>query len=122
METYNLQVETSNIGGYFSSEQLDLLTIIQCNKQEELVAFINECRQLREVFTKEELQKFFNKDLEQLKQDVFKAYQDTLVLHDSNTETILTNTLSRLGLTEEEIGDIKKAYSGGRTSETLKNI
>ena len=122
METYNLQVETSNIGGYFSSEQLDLLTIIQCNKQEEVVAFIKECRQLRKVFTEEELQKFLNMDLEQLKQDVFKAYQNTLVLHDSNKETILNNTLSRLGLTEEEISDIKKAYSGGRTPETLKYI
>lgn len=31
MDVNNLQVNTNIVGGYFSAEQIDLLSIIQCN-------------------------------------------------------------------------------------------
>ena len=55
MKTYSLNIESPITGGYFSSEQIDLLSIIQCKKQEEVIDFINKCRQLKGVFGEEKL-------------------------------------------------------------------
>ncbi len=110
MDLYGLNVNTSNIGGYFSSEQLDMLSIIQCQTCEEIISFIYQCKQLNGVFSKEDLQNFINQDLEKLKRKVFKEYQDTLVPHNSNKQDILDNTLYHLGIKQEDIEVIKKIY------------
>ena len=106
MDLYNLNVNTSNIGGYFSSEQLDMLSIIQCQTYEEIISFIYQCKQLNGVFSKEDFQNFTTQNLDQLKRSVFKKYQDTLVPHNSNKQVILDNTLHRLSIKQEDI-DIK---------------
>lgn len=110
MDLYNLNVNTSNIGGYFSSEQLDMLSIIQCQTCEEIISFVHQCKQLNGIFSKEDLQNFINQDLEELKQKVFKEYQKTLVLHNSNKQDILDNTLHHLDIKQEDIEVIKKIY------------
>lgn len=122
MNLYNLNVSSNNVGGYFSSEQLELLSIIQCQTYEDVVIFVYQCKQLNGVFTHDDLKNFVNQDLEQLKRFVFKSYQDTLVPHNSNKEVVLNNTLYRLGLSEEEINVIKRAYSQGKSPETIKYI
>ena len=122
MDMNKLDIESNNIGGYFSSEHLDLLTIIQCKTQREVIDFVCHCRQLKGVFKEEELISFLSQDLEQLKRYVFASYQNTMVLHDCSKKIALDNTLSRLGLSEEEIDDIKKAYSGVKSIESLRNI
>lgn len=138
MDLYNLNVKTNNIGGYFSSEQLNLLSIIQCQTYEELISFISECEQLNGVFSKEDLQNFINQDLEQLKRKIFEEYQNTLVPHNSSKQVILDNTLHHLNLKQEDIAFIKKFYTDKNTeniniqitefdlslseSETLKTI
>lgn len=122
MELYGLNVSSDNIGGYFSSEQLELLSIIQCQTYENVIAFVYQCKQLNGVFSKEDLQNFVNQDLEQLKRFVFKSYQDTLVPHNSDKQTVLNNTLYRLGLNEEEIDVIKRAYSQGKSPEIMRYI
>lgn len=93
MEIYRLKINNNNIGGYFSSEQLELLSIIQCQTYEELITFVYQCKQLNGIFSKEDLQNFITQDLEQIKRNIFKSYQDTLVPHNSDKETILNNTL-----------------------------
>ena len=105
MDLYNLNVNTSNIGGYFSSEQLEMLSIIQCQTYEEIISFVYKCKQLNEVFTKNDLQNFVNLDLEQVKRNVFKKYQDTLVPHDSSKQIILDNTLHHLGIFKVPLKD-----------------
>lgn len=122
MELYNLNVPSNNVGGYFSSEQLELLSIIQCQTYEDIVNFVYQCKQLNRVFTHEDMQNFVNQDLEQLKRFVFKSYQDTLVPHNSDKEAVLNNTLHRLELKEEEIGVIKRSYSKGKSPEIVKYI
>lgn len=122
MELYCLHVSSNNIGGYFSSEQLDLLSIIQCKTYDEVIDFLHHCKQLNGTFSKEELQDFENYDLEQLKRHVFKCYQDTLVLHNSDRTTVLNNTLERLSLKQEDIDIIKKVLERGKRSESLKYI
>lgn len=78
MELYNLNVYTSNIGVYFSSEQLNMLSIIQCQTYEQIISFVQQCEQLNGVFSKEDIKDFINHDLEQLKRNIFKKYQYTL--------------------------------------------
>lgn len=118
MDTYNLNVLANSMGGYFSSEQLDLLSIVQCQTYEEIIAFIYQCRQLNEVFSKEDLQNMIVQDLEQLKRNVFKSYQDTLVPHNSNKQIVLDNTLYRLGIKQEDIKIIRSVY----TNKSLESI
>lgn len=110
MDFYNLDIPSNNVGGYFSSEQLEFLSIIQCKNYEDIVSFVYQCKQLNGVFTKEDIESFANYDLDTLKRYVFKKYQDTLVIHNSDKDTVLNNSLSRLGLNSYEIDVIKKAY------------
>lgn len=111
MDMYRLNVSSNNIGGYFSSEQLELLSIVQCQTYEEIVAFVYQCKQLNGVFSKEDLQNFITQDLEQLKRNVFKSYQDTLVSHNSDRQVVLDNTLYHLGIKQEDIEVVKRAYT-----------
>ncbi|MGN1000928.1 MAG: endo-1,4-beta-xylanase [Bacilli bacterium] len=121
MDLYSLNVSTNNIGGYFSSEQLELLSIIQCKTYEELISFVYQCKQLNGIFSKEDLQNSITQDLEQLKRSVFKSYQDTLVSHNSDKESVLNNTLYRLAIKQEDIEVIKRAYTT-KNKETMKYI
>ena len=121
MDLYNLNVNTSNIGGYFSSEQIDMLSIIQCQTCEELISFIYQCKQLNGVFSKEDFQNFITQDIEELKKNVFEKYQNTLVPHNSNRQDVLYNTLYRLGIKQEDIEVIKKIYTD-KNIETIIHI
>ncbi len=121
MDLYNLNVNTSNMGGYFSSEQLDMLSIIQCQTYDEIISFIYRCKQLNGVFSKEDLQNFIIQDLDQLKRNVFKKYQDTLVSHNSSKSIIIDNTLYHLGIKKEDIEVIKKIYTD-KNIETITYI
>ena len=103
MSDYVLNVSSNNIGGYFSSEQIDMLSIVQCQSDEELIEFIYNCKQLSDIFKKEDFYNFANYDLEKLKRKVFESYQETFVEHNSDRQTILNNTLFRLGLNQEDI-------------------
>lgn len=118
---YELNVTNNNIGGYFSSEQLELLSIIQCQNYEELISFVYQCKQLNGIFSKDDLQNFITQDLEELKRKIFKSYQNTLVPHNSDKETILNNTLYRLGIKQEDIEVIKRIYTT-KNIETMRYI
>lgn len=111
MNTYNLNVSSNRIGGYFSSEQIDLLSIIRCQTHDEIKNFICECKQLNGLLSKEDIKKLTSQDLERIKRNIFKCYQDTLVPHNSDRQTVLDNTLNHLGLLKEDIDVIKKAYT-----------
>lgn len=121
MDTYKLNIQNNNIGVYFSSEQIDLLSIIQCQTYEELISFISQCKQLSGIFSTEDLSGFVVQDIEQLKRTIFKCYQDTLVPQNSDRETVLNNVLNRLGLKQEDIEIIKRVYTT-KTKETINYI
>lgn len=63
MDLYFLNVASNSVGGYFSSEQLEMLSIIKCQIHEERMSFISKCKQLDGVFSKNDLQKFITQDL-----------------------------------------------------------
>lgn len=107
MDANNLQVNTNIVGGYFSSEQIDLLSIIQCNDSNELIDFIIHCDQLKYNYNKEELEKLITLPLDNQKKEVFKCYQDTMVFHDADKETKIDNKLRHCGMQENDIKLIK---------------
>ena len=123
MDIYKLKVQTKQVGGYFSSEQIDLLSIIQCKSKQELIDFIKECQQLHGMVDMNRI----DMDLEGLKQFVFKSYQDTLMPHCSDPECVLKYMLERLELKEEEIEVVvktrlqKKTESLSCIKEYIKN-
>ena len=103
MERYSLNIETSIIGGYFSSEQIDLLSIIQCKSKEELLSFIENCDQINHYKEIDKvLQEIKELDLEAAKRKVFQTYQDTMVYHDQGIEASRNNRFKYLGITSEE--------------------
>ena len=73
MDVNNLQVNTNIVGGYFSSEQIDLLSIIQCNDSNELIDFITHCDQLKYNYNKEELEKLITLPLDNQKKKFSSA-------------------------------------------------
>ena len=122
MDKYSLDVFSDNIGGYFSSEQVDMLSIIQCKSYKELIEFIYGCVQLKGVFKKEDFYDFTNYDLDRLKRIVFQSYQNTFILHNSSRVDILDNTLSKLGIKGEDANLIKDIYLNGKSFENLEYI
>ena len=73
MEKYSLNIESPIIGGYFSSEQIDLLSIIQCKSIDELNIFIANCDQINHV--KGIFESISGLDLDTAKRKVFKSYR-----------------------------------------------
>ena len=71
MDSYLLNVGTNNVGGYFSSEQIDLLRIIQCNNLDDLIRFIAACDQIKHLFSEQEITSLIELDIENAKRKVF---------------------------------------------------
>ena len=101
MNKYSLNVYSPIIGGYFSSEQIDLLSIIQCKSLEELITFIKNCDQINHI--KEIVESINVFDLEKAKRNIFQQYQDTMVYHDQSLEDSLINRLNYLGLSSQDV-------------------
>ena len=108
MGNYYLNVESNNIGGYFSSEQIDLLSIIQCTSIEELQKFIVDCEQIKDFYFDEEIKNLSQKDLEIAKKEVFKKYQESLVFVDDDIKIDIVNKLKHMGIKEEHYSVIEK--------------
>ena len=109
MDKYDLKVNSDNVGGYFSSEQIDLLSIIQCNNKNQLVNYVMNCDQIKHLYSGFKLDRLRMVDLEQAKRIVFKDYQDSMVLHDSNVNDSIENRLKNIGIREQDFNIIKKA-------------
>ena len=105
MDLYKIDLETPKTGGYFSSEQIDFLKIIQCNSHVELFNFIKNCYQIKMINFDEDYLKTL--DLDNAKRIVFKSYQDTLSPYNSDKNTLLENKLKHL-LLPSDIKIIKR--------------
>ena len=101
MNMNNLQVNTNIVGGYFSSEQIDLLSIIQCQTKDELIDFANKCNQLNNNYS-EEVMPFTD-----LKKKIFIDYQNTMVSHKASIDEEITNHLKHCGLNEMDVSIVK---------------
>ena len=117
MDIYSLNVDSPIKGGYFSSEQIDLLSIIQCESIDELMKFIANCDQINHV--NGIFESINGLDLETAKRSVFKTYQNTMVYHDQGIEESRMNRFNYLGINSEEelISVIDKSHP--RSQEIL---
>lgn len=111
MDINKLQVNSKIIGGYFSSEQIDLLSIIQCKDNHELIYFILHCDQIKNSFSKKNIDYLKTLSLDKFKEIVFKSYQDTMVPHDSNKLLTIENKLKHCGIHKDDIQKIKDNIS-----------
>lgn len=100
MDIYSLNVDSPIKGGYFSSEQIDLLSIIQCQSIDELIKFIVNCDQINHVHGI--FESINGMDLESAKRSIFKSYQDSMVYHDQGLDASRINRFNYLGITSEE--------------------
>ena len=100
MDIYSLNVDSPIKGGYFSSEQIDLLSIIQCQSIDELMKFIANCDQINHVHGI--FESINGMDLESAKRSIFKSYQDSMVYHDQGLDASRINRFNYLGITSEE--------------------
>lgn len=100
MDNYSLNVNSPIKGGYFSSEQIDLLSIIQCHSIDELMRFIANCDQINRV--NGIFESINGMDLESAKRSVFKSYQNSMVYHDQGLDASRMNRFNYLGITSEE--------------------
>ena len=100
MDIYSLNVDSPIKGGYFSSEQIDLLSIIQCQSIDELMKFIANCDQINHVHGI--FESINGMDLESAKRSIFKSYQDSMVYHDQGLDASRINRFNYLGITFEE--------------------
>lgn len=101
MDIYSLNVDSPIKGGYFSSEQIDLLSIIQCQSIDELMKFIANCDQINHVHGI--FESINGMDLESAKRSTFKSYQDSMIYHDQGLDASIINRFNYLGITSEEV-------------------
>lgn len=111
MDMNSLEVMASSIGGYFSSEQIDLLSIIEAKNNEELLYFIMTTDQMKNVYSKEDLELLATLPLEDLKRAIFKSYQDTMVYRDDDNKIEMDNRLKHLNLKERDLEVIKNVLA-----------
>ncbi len=101
---YNLDVECSNIGGYLSSEQIDLLRIVECRSSLELSTFVKNCSQIKHRFSDSELERLSG-DLDDFKKRVISVYQEVMISHDEKKKAPLKK-LIELGLNKGDIVNV----------------
>lgn len=117
MDSFKLNLDTEVVGGYFSSEQIDLLTIIRCKFPDELIDFVFKCEQIKNIYDRDTLLEICMLGEEVAKRRIFKDYQDTLVYHDTEKENNIRNKLKHCGITNEDIHHIINLIKEGKKNE-----
>lgn len=136
MDLYFLEVESNSVGGYFSSEQLEMLSIVQCQTPKELRDFISGCHQFSAAFIEKNSEEFESimksiadaeksigdaqTSLDAAKKKVFECYQKTFVPHLSSERVIIENLLQHLGIPKEDAGITDSTYPG--IAQIMDNI
>lgn len=121
MSDFKLNVQSPNNGCYLSSEQIDMLNIINCENIEELFEFLKNCVQLQNLNIEEELYEKSLLDFDMAKKILFSKYQETFVKHDSDEKTVLNNLISRLNITDVDKETLKTILINP-TPENIKNV
>lgn len=117
MDSFKLNLNTNVVGGYFSSEQIDLLTIVRCKFPDELIDFVFKCEQIKNLYDRDTILNVCMLGEEQAKRKIFKDYQDTLVYHDTEKENDIRNKLEHYGIENEDIHHIINLIKEGRKNE-----
>lgn len=104
MKKYELNINAKIQGLYLSTETIELINIMQCEKIEDLHKFVSDCEQLKEL--KYDFADFDNINVEQLKRKIFEDYKSTLISTEKSVTDrmmVLEKSLRHSGIPEEDI-------------------
>jgi len=99
---YLLNCYAPSTGGYFSSEQVDLLRIVRCETEMDIVDFVIKCEQINHRITTDRLREILSLGVDSAKRVIFEEYQNSLVKHDSDRVDSIMNSLINSGVTLED--------------------
>jgi len=104
MQKFSLELEAPIKGIYLNTETIELLSIIQCKKIDELKDFVINCPQIN--ISKEDLANWDESNIEDIKQDLVDQYKNSLVSMKKsikNSKSVIKSILEHSGITAEEI-------------------
>ena len=104
MQKFSLELEAPIKGIYLNTETIDLLSIIQCKKIDELKDFARNCPQIN--ISEEDLNNWDESNIEDIKRNLVEQYKDSLVPMEQsikNPESIIKSTSEHCGVTADEI-------------------
>lgn len=104
MQKFSLELETPIKGIYLNTETIELLSIIQCKKIDELKAFVANCPQLN--ISEEDLTNWDESNIEDIKKDLVEQYKKSLLsMKDGikNFESVIKSILQYSGIDDKEI-------------------
>ncbi|MBR6033420.1 MAG: endo-1,4-beta-xylanase [Clostridia bacterium] len=110
-------------GVYLSSEQIDLLSIIQCRSIEELREFATNCSQLN--ISEAEASAWQPNELEAKKRELFKKFQETLIPMKQAIEdriSVVRSALVHSGIPEDEIELYSEAFQKGGYNAVIELV
>ena len=105
MQKFLLELEVQINGIYLNTETIELLSIIQCKKIDELKDFAINCPQLS--ISEEDLNNRNESNIEDIKKDLVEQYQNSLVSMKEGIKSfksVIKSILQHSGIDDKEIG------------------
>lgn len=104
MQEFSLELEAPIKGIYLNTETIDLLSIIQCKKMDELKDFAINCPQIN--ISEEDLIKWNDSNIDDIKRDLVEQYKNSLVPMEQSIksfESVIKSILKHSGIDDKEI-------------------
>jgi len=104
MQKFSLELEAPIKGIYLNTETIELLSIIQCKKIDELKAFVANCPQLN--ISKEDLTNWDESNIDYIKEDLVDQYKKSLIPMEKSIrsfKSVIKSILQHSGIDDKEI-------------------
>ena len=104
MQKFSLGIKAPINGIYLNSETIELLSIVQCKKIDELIEFVRNCSQLS--ISELEIQNWDESSLESIKRNLVEQYKESLIPMEQSIKdrrSVLESALEHSGLPSDEI-------------------
>lgn len=104
MQKFSLGIKAPINGIYLNSETIELLSIVQCKKIDELIEFVRNCSQLS--ISEQEIQNWDESSLESIKGKLVEQYKESLIPMEQSIKdrrSVLESALEHSGLPSDEI-------------------
>ena len=104
MQKFSLGIKAPINGIYLNSETIELLSIVQCKKIDELIEFVRNCSQLS--ISEQEIQNWDESSLESIKGKLVEQYKESLIPMEQSIKdrrSVLESALVHSGIPSDEI-------------------
>lgn len=106
MQEFALNANSKINGIYLNTETIELMSIIQGNSISELKEFVLGCEQLHRENINFDFDNWQQEDLENIKRNIFKSYQETLISTEQSVtdrDGVFRKTLTHSGIENQDI-------------------